>query len=440
MRATSGRRIGYARSMTTLDDLDVLLKQALAEGALAAEVLASRSHTTTLRHEPGRAVVPAAKTDERVTVRVWVEGGRVGAMTGALSEGGELVGQALAATFESPEDPFAGPVDRLGGPPAALSIRDRRYQHLDLDARREVVEDVVQQLRSDRRFDAGPVRYRDVHRVRQFVSSKGVRLEDEGTTFRVEAELVGEGLHLRQHSASRAFATVATLPLGTQLVQRADALLQGGRTLPSGPTRVVLPPLAMSRLLLPIGELFAGEGKGRFPGGGSLSHRLHVVDDGALPGGLRTQAFDDRGVTAVPLTLVKEGAPGSRFATPSSARARGTVSTGHFFDGALRPGNLVMREGTRSINALLTEHGGPSLLIDDLPDLSGIDFATGDLSLLVDGVVMDANKPVGAMRRVRLVGNLWTMLSNIVEVCNNTDRIGSVDAAAIIADGLALEL
>ena len=36
------------------------------------------------------------------------------------------------------------------------------------------------------------------------------------------------------------------------------------------------------------------------------------------------------------------------------------------------------------------------------------------------------------------VVNLLTLFSNVVEICNNTDRIGHVDAASMIADGLEL--
>jgi predicted Zn-dependent protease len=97
-----------------------------------------------------------------------------------------------------------------------------------------------------------------------------------------------------------------------------------------------------------------------------------------------------------------------------------------------------MRAGTRSVNALLTELGGRSLVVDDLLDLSGLDLRTGALKARVDGVVMDANHPVGAMRGVQLSGNLLDLFAGIVEVSSDTDRVGHVDAAALIADGLVL--
>jgi predicted Zn-dependent protease len=429
--------------MTTLDDLDGLIKQATTEGALGVEVLLRErvehhASATTTRKRPR----VDWRTSAELTVRVWVQGGRKGVMTGDPAEGADLVAQALASTFEAPEDPFGGPVGRLPGPAGALAIDDRRYARVDDEARVAVLDDLVDQARQDKRFTLTEGRYRDRRERRVFANSKGVRLDEHGTAFRLDARVEGAGLDLRQHTASTSFASVASLPLGTTLLRRGDELLQDGRQLEPGPVRVVLPPLAMSRLLAVLAERFGpnqirGEGW-LSTGGPGVSARLHLVDDAALPGGLRSRSFDDRGVPPVPLTVLREGQVAGRFLTPERARQLGTRPTGHCHGETVRAGNLVMREGTRSINALLTEHGGPSLQIDDLPDLSGLDLDTGALDVTVDGLVMAANETVGAMRGVRLTGNVATLLQGVVEVCNNTDRIGHIDAASIIADGLTL--
>ncbi|MCA9569559.1 MAG: hypothetical protein KC656_17050, partial [Myxococcales bacterium] len=219
--------------MTTLDDLEPFIKAAQDEGALGVELL--RETVTGNRIVRG-AGKPEASTfgHDVLTVRVWVAGGRLGVMRGDPADAMDLVGQALASTFESPEDALAGPVGRMDTPSGALSVRDRRYDRLDADGRIEVVDDVRAQLK-DRRFEPGPIVYEDALRRRTWLSSKGGRLTEEDTWFRVEAGLTGKGLDLHQHTASRSFASVASLPLGTNLVQRADALHQKGRTLPPGP-------------------------------------------------------------------------------------------------------------------------------------------------------------------------------------------------------------
>ncbi len=428
--------------MTTLDDLDAFIKVALNEGAVAAELLREEMRGYRVHREPGMRPALSTFAADRVTVRVWADGGRVGVMEGAPHELRDLIGQALASTYESPEDPFAGPVGRLDGPAAALSIRDLRYDRLTDEARLDVVRDIRDQLRADRRFEHGPILYEDRLRRRSYVNSRGVRLEEEDTRFHVEAGIAGNGINLRQHTTSRVFATVASLPLGTTLVQRGKALSRKGKQLPAGPVRVVLPPLPMSRLLAAIGDRIAADGgtpRG-FLADARFAPKLHVVDDGIAPGGLRSCSFDDRGVPPVPIAVIREGRLGASMLGPERARQLGVRPTGHCYGAGLRSGNLVMREGTRSINALLTERGGPSLVIDDLADLRGLDLHSGELDLPVDGVVMDGNQAVGAMVGVRLRGNLGDLLDGVVEICNNTDRIGHVDAASIIADGLHLAI
>ena len=169
-----------------------------------------------------------------------------------------------------------------------------------------------------------------------------------------------------------------------------------------------------------------------------VSPKLHIVDDGQLPGGLHSRTFDDRGSFPVPVMLLQEGVIAGRYLTPERARSLDTRPTGHVWSKGLASNNLVMRAGTRSINAMLTERKGLSFLVDDLPNLSKVNLRTGHFRAKVNGIVMQDNKAVGAMRGVTLTGNLGTLFNNIVDLCNNTDRIGHVDAAAIIADGLEL--
>jgi PmbA protein len=435
------------------DALDAVVEQALSEGARAAEVLVVRGHTH-------RVAVAADETaphhdDEpidTVTVRVWVDGGRVGKMVGQWDERNELVGQALARTFESAESDVAGPMPSIGGLQSGLGTDDRRYVHLDREARQEVVTDTLDQIADaavdeGAGFSAAGVRYRDQRTWRGLSNSRGLSLSEWATEYRVDGMVSGHGLVLQDHLAARSFASIASLPLGTQLVRRGIELLEDGDTLPAGPVRVVLPPRPMARILAVLGEHFhpdrlVSDAFFLYPSENdvpTLSEKLHVVDDGSQTAGLRTRMFDDRGVPPVPLTLIREGRIDARFLDPEAARQLDTRPTGHCWGEGLGPSNLLMRHGTRSLNALLTEIGGPSLMVDDL-DPASIDVKSGAIDCLVDGRVMEANQFTGAMRRVRLHGNLLDLLSNVVDIGNDTDRIGHVDAAGLIADGLFLDV
>jgi len=431
-----------------LDDLEALVGRALDEGARAAEVLAIRGTGLEIELPPAGGPVERPTERDDLFVRVWVDGGRVGRMRGRYDQAEDLIGQALAATFQSPESKVAGPMASIGGLASGLGTADRRYRNLSSEDRLDVVMGAERQVRAgDSRFRSSGFRYADSHTWRGLVNSRNLRLEEDATQYRIEGAVEGAGLSLNAFLEARSFASIASLPLGTSLVRRGAALMAKGRTIPAGPVRVVLPPLPMARLVRLLGELFSPAqllSEGCFlslpeDDTPTMSAKFHIVDDGSRPGALRTRMFDDRGVPPVPLTLIREGRVAARFLDPEAARLLDTRPTGHCWGDELGPSNLLMRSGTRSLNALLTELEGLSLRVDDL-DVSGIDLRTGAVDLVVDGIVLDANKEVGAMRRVRLVGRLQDLLSNIVDIGNDTDRIGHVDAAGIIADGLELVL
>lgn len=429
-----------------MDELAGWVDLAMARGARGAEVLLRRSQGFRLELPPaGKKVETKEVQSAELLVRVWVDAGRFGVQAGRPQDAEELIDQAMASTFESAEDRFAGPVERVGPIPTGLGILDRRHERLELEDRVDAVRDIARQARQDERFTPETFVYEDAKTWRGLANSRGIQFEEEASWFKLHGAIRGQGLRLEETAESRAFASIISLPLGTRLLKRADDLLLEGEVLAPGPVRVVLPPLPMARLLAVLGEHFTPRelSDGSFflqdrEGAPVVSTELHVVDDGQLPGGLRTRAFDDRGSIPVPVMLLQEGVIAGRFLNPEKARSLDTRATGHVFEQGVRANNLVMRAGTRSINALLTELGGPSLMIDDLPDLSGLDLKTGDFEAVVDGIVMEANQPVGAMRGVTIRGNLGEMLRNVQTICNNTDRIGHVDAASLIADGLEL--
>ena len=106
--------------------------------------------------------------------------------------------------------------------------------------------------------------------------------------------------------------------------------------------------------------------------------RILMVDDGTLFGGLRSRGFDDRGVTPVPLTLLREGRVDRSFLSVESARQQDTRATGHATRGEWVPYNLKIRGGTRSLNALMSEMDERVFYVDHFVDLQGgLDIETG---------------------------------------------------------------
>ena len=170
-----------------------------------------------------------------------------------------------------------------------------------------------------------------------------------------------------------------------------------------------------------------------------MDSRFHLLDDGALPGAWHTRGFDDRGVPPVPLTLVKDGRVDRSFLSITEAHARGTRPTGHQSGDVIRPGNLLVRSGTRSVAAILSEIGGDAFEVEHVLDWSGVDLSTAELDLPIIGSVRTSKGNGPPIREVRLRGNLIAALGKIVDIAGNTDRWRHVDAPGILLDGLTIE-
>jgi predicted Zn-dependent protease len=427
-------------------ELESLIEEARKLGAGGCEALWERSEGHAL-HVEGRKVhhTPVTPT-ERVRITAWLEGGRRGVIEGASADAGDLLKQALLLAADAPESPHEGPVDRLRPVVGGLGIADRRYAHLERDDREEVLLDAVRGVAAeDKRVRASHFRYSDRLITRRFVNSRGVALEESSTRYDAWGEVHLGDVHLTDHIASRAFASVASYPYGTALARRAVALQADGERL-DGVVKAMLPPRVVARVLEAIGPGFTPE---RLSGAepfflyaapdepAPVDERLHLLDDGQLPGGLHTRSFDDRGVVPIPRTFLREGRADQPMVPPTTARATNVTPTGHVWGEEQRTGNLGLRGGTRSMNASYTDADTWALEVDDL-DLSGLDLATGVCEVELNALVMKSNEVKGAMRGVRARIDLKRMLSDLVRLCSDTDRIRHVDAPALFVDGLEL--
>ncbi|MEQ1500585.1 MAG: metallopeptidase TldD-related protein [Myxococcota bacterium] len=421
------------------------IERARKQGVRGVELLWSRETGNELGIHRGRVTPVEVAPREHLEVRLWLEGGRYGGAAGLPDDADALLDAASTRAGSAPEDPHGGPVARQAGTLGGLGVLDRRYDQVTLDDRVEVVTTAERAVRQvDRRLAASGFGYRDRLRVRRFANSRGVLLEETDSTYHtsgtVSVSVHGDEIALTDTVDARTFASIASLPYGTNLARRAVDLLQPAVPL-AGPVRVMLPPLPVARLFAALAERFDAEATlfltRRADGAPAVDPRLHLQDDGTLPGGLRSTSFDDRGVCPIPLTLLKEGRVDGRFVGPSLAHRHDLLPTGHVFGDRNRPTNLLLRSGTRSMNATLADLGQQVLIVDDLPNLErDVDFATGALDTRVHGVVVEGNRPIGAVRNLRLTGDLTAVLGAVVEVCSDTDRIGHVDAPGMILDGL----
>jgi len=374
----------------------------------------------------------------------------MGESEGTLDDLDDVLSAALKKADQGNPSPHDLPVRPVSRHPRPLSIEGRRHQILSLEDRVDVVGGAHRAMKKlSPELEADGMTWSDVRTERVFVNSRGVTISEAETSYLAEVEVshrVAEGrIEATMAPSSRRFSVLASMPYAVKAGQQLLHVL--GDTLPfSGPVRVMFGSAATARLIDAIAQgfldgavppfLMCAEGTPR-----ALDRRLNLLDDGTAVGGLRSRSFDDRGVAPKPVMLIRDGKVGGRLVSLRDARMKEIEATGHEVKGRLRPSNLTLMSGTRSLNAIAIARGGPSLWIEDLPALTpeGLDLTSGSFRCQVNGRVLEGNDVKGVVRGVWLTGDFGEALEQVVEIASDTDRKGYIDAPGLVVDGLEVE-
>lgn len=422
-----------------------LLREARNEGAKAAEVLVVAS--TSRRAERVRGPV---RVDEHVeaVIRVFDGEGRRAQARGKVAEstGADAVMRRAFRALERAEpDPYEGPAQRLDRTDRGLSILDRRQAHLDDESRLEVLQDNIEQCTAvGSKIRAGSFTYEEELLERAFTSSRGVHAHEVSTRYRLEGEAFAVGapdVVIRDRIDSRHFADVASRPLGHELGQRVLALDTRAEP-PEGKTAVVFEPRAFAALLEVLIPAFRAE---RVDTKRSLllgrtgtrigSDKLHLVDDGRLPGGYATRAFDDRGVPPVAMGLITEGIADGLYEGVRRAAEHGRRPTGHELeDGGLWMGNLIIRPGSRSRNMLFPDLG-TFVAVDEVLDVSDVSERSGKIDVPVRLSRWEGADWAGTIGEAVLDTDIFELFGGIQNLTSDQSRHGRVDACTVITEG-----
>ena len=165
---------------------------------------------------------------------------------------------------------------------------------------------------------------------------------------------------------------------------------------------------------------------------------LHLVDDATLPSGLQTRSFDDRGVSPVPLPLIREGVASSVYLDPIQARKRDVRPTGHVrFDGQLWAGNLLLRPGSRSRNMLFADLGR-YLTALDFVEPPQLDLTSGALSMKVWLYLDGIDRGRGRLGAWQINTTVFALFDSLTALASDQTRMGMVDTCTWITEGLPL--
>ncbi len=364
-------------------------------------------------------------------------------------EASELVERIIADARSRTKDASMKLSPRLDVQLAGLEIWDPRLPNISDEDRKEVVGWNMEVIKNASSKARGRLfRLEEAEWTRLFSCSAGRSLKEKSTRFSLfgEAELmVKPPRSLSKTIISRHFADVASRPISMGLVRSLDS---GDRLsqLVEDEYFVVLEAKVVAEIIaafIPCFAFSAVRSKESF----LHKHlnksigpkKLHIIDDGSLPNGLNTRAFDMRGLPPKPLTLVCEGAVDQLYYMQNEAERENVQPTGHNgFGESLWPGNILVKSGRRSLNMILSEEE-LTLTCTHLLEPISFNILTGDLTCVVGCTLLREGK------RRRLQGgkiqcNILELFACIQEIVSTQMRIDYVDASAWVLKGLKLEM
>jgi len=393
------------------------------------------------------AVTLAPQEKISMTVCAYRASGLSGRASGAVATEGavrKLVDLALKRAGEATPNEYAGPASRYPQVEQGLGLYDRRQPQLTDEAREDVVNSNIEDVRSVSGVEPLGFRYTEQVLHRRVLNSVGLDQFERSSRYTLWAQVKHDGNVIEQSVHSRHFADVASLPLGADLAKQV-ARYADPQDHEGGPVLLVLEPRAIAKLMAVVTTAFdrrlVEAGKSFLRDGRRVgSEKLHMVDDARQFGGLQSRGFDDRGVPALDLPLIREGVVGALYMTVEDARFHDARPSGHEASTSLWPGNLLLRCGTRSRNMMFPELG-EFVILDALvgDDQSWFNIKTGALRLTGHFFSSDSGSEPSyiGVRTIRTTfPELW---SGIQEIGNDQQRFGFVDVSTWIVDGLSLE-
>jgi predicted Zn-dependent protease len=427
-----------------LPSLNKLIRLARKQGASGIELL----HTTLVERQfkaTGTQKGPLNRNESRIlSGKVYMENGA----NASFSINADLSGRhpasvekAVIRAQKAKPDPLAGPAERMDIAERGMGLKDPRYERIDDEALNDLI--AINQAGPD--VPPHRLNYTDRRLQRFFVSSRETYANSVSTFYklRLSNTIPGTSTPLHILACGRAFSHVGSIPFGRGLESRMTALSMPCAT-PTGPIPLVLPTRVMAWLLEQLAPAFdvrSMKGKSNFLSGlpdGILGTRaVHIVDDPAMVGGVRTRAFDDQGVPPMAVPIVSEGRVGNAYFSVEAARSEDVRPTGHFWAGKIRHSNLILRSGNRSRTQMLTEVP----LAVEIDHLRGeLNLKTGHLTASGPALVLEKGKPQGAVRSVEIDMPLQALLCAVKEIASNQLRHGAVDSATVLTEPLDVKI
>lgn len=162
------------------------------------------------------------------------------------------------------------------------------------------------------------------------------------------------------------------------------------------------------------------------------SENLTIYDDGLLPAGLRTSAFDGEGVPHQKTLIMEKGVLRSYLYDNYAAKKDGRESTGnasragYLSTPSIEPSNFHLMPGTMSADELLSEVDD-GLLVYYLQGAHSSNPVSGEFSVVATPAWKIRKGEIAhCSRGVMLAGNIFEALKNVSGVANNERQVGQL--------------
>lgn len=279
------------------------------------------------------------------------------------------------------------------------------------------------------------------------LSTSGLRAESRSRAAYLRLEVEDRGRRCLFEGAEREARRFEPRALALRLVDRLCALVGNSERSPVGdvaPGRPLLlaAPLA-ARLVQAIAPLFLGPAASdRLAALGAFSTTLTLVDDGRLAEGVLVSPVDGEGLPSGRVRLIEEG----RFVQPllawweaGRAIVPGCARRASWRDLPRRaPTHLFIEPGPSPV-ADLVETGGAGAYLLDAEGGVRIDPVSLAFEVAVSGLHLAAGRAVSPLGRVRLCGDVASLLAGIRELGRDLSFVpgdGMFGAPSMLVSGL----
>lgn len=416
------------------------------------EAFVSRGRRFSVRAYEGEVEQLTSAEPSGIGVRV-VRGGRTGfAHAGSLVD--PVVRDTLAAARENLElaqpDEWAGLAEPDGHAPPVLELFRPELAACPPDRKVALALELERAVRAadPRVTGVRQAAYGDVIGEVAVATSTGIEVWSQASACWLSVSaLVPDGDRTQLGagiSVGRAPDDLDLAAAAADAVHRATRLL-GATPIPSRRLTVVFEPRVTASFLAIIGGMLSGERvlKGRSPFAGRVGEQiasplLTLADDATNPSSYGADTHDAEGLATRRTVLIDGGILRGYLHNTYSGRRSGAGSTASAVRGyASTPGvgalALTPEPGAGSLDDVLASVG-EGLLVQSLSGLhSGVNPVSGDFSVGVEGLLVEAGRPTRPVREVTIASTLQRMLLDVVAVGADLEWLPGGDAGASLA-------